>query len=100
MDRKDHDRREERRGRDRHPPCGDDRHEVGAPHHLAPLPVLRAVALLLGARILVSGPARFTPLTIDKHSDQFKVPFNTIRNEPKVYTPADTAIVTPNKCAR
>ena len=29
-------------------------------------------------------------------SGQFKAPFNTIANEPKVYTPADTAIVTPN----
>jgi hypothetical protein len=33
---------------------------------------------------------------IDKDSGQFKAPFNTIKNEPKVYTPADTAIVTPN----
>ena len=33
---------------------------------------------------------------IDKDSGQFKAPFNTIANEPKVYTPADTAIVTPN----
>ena len=33
---------------------------------------------------------------VDKDSGQFKAPFNTIANEPKVYTPADTAIVTPN----
>jgi len=33
---------------------------------------------------------------INKDSGQFKAPFNTIANEPKVYTPADTAIVTPN----
>jgi hypothetical protein len=33
---------------------------------------------------------------IDKNSGQYKGPFNTIKNEPKVYTPADTAIVTPN----
>ncbi len=33
---------------------------------------------------------------IDKDSGQFKAPFNTIANEPKVYTPADTAVVTPN----
>ena len=33
---------------------------------------------------------------IDKDSSQYKAPFNTIANEPKVYTPADTAIVTPN----
>ena len=33
---------------------------------------------------------------INRDSGQFKAPFNTIANEPKVYTPADTAIVTPN----
>ena len=33
---------------------------------------------------------------INKESGQFKAPFNTIKNEPTVYTPADTAIVTPN----
>ena len=33
---------------------------------------------------------------IDEQSGQYKAPFNTIANEPKVYTPADTAIVTPN----
>lgn len=33
---------------------------------------------------------------INEQSGQFKAPFNTIANVPKVYTPADTAIVTPN----
>ncbi len=33
---------------------------------------------------------------IDKDSGQYKAPFNQIANESKVYTPADTAIVTPN----
>lgn len=33
---------------------------------------------------------------VDRESSQYKAPFNTIANEPKVYTPADTAIVTPN----
>ncbi len=33
---------------------------------------------------------------IDKDSGQYKAPFNVIKNVPKVYTPADTAIVTPN----
>ena len=33
---------------------------------------------------------------IDEQSGEYKAPFNTIANEPKVYTPADTAIVTPN----
>ena len=33
---------------------------------------------------------------INQDSGQYKGPFNTIVNVPKVYTPADTAIVTPN----
>ena len=33
---------------------------------------------------------------INEQSDQFKAPFNQIKNEPRVYTPADTAIITPN----
>jgi len=33
---------------------------------------------------------------INQDSGQYKAPFNTIANVPKVYTPADTAIVTPN----
>jgi len=33
---------------------------------------------------------------INKDSGEFKAPFNEIKNEPRVYTPADTAIVTPN----
>jgi hypothetical protein len=33
---------------------------------------------------------------IDKNSGQWKAPFNTIYNEHRVFTPADTAIPTPN----
>jgi hypothetical protein len=33
---------------------------------------------------------------VDKNSGQFKAPFNTIKNEPNVFTYKDTAIVTPN----
>lgn len=33
---------------------------------------------------------------VNKDSGEFKAPFNEIKNEPRVYTPADTAIVTPN----
>jgi hypothetical protein len=34
---------------------------------------------------------------VDRDSGQFKAPFNEIRNEPRVYTYKDTAIITPNK---
>ena len=33
---------------------------------------------------------------VDKSSPQFKAPFNQIKNEPRVFTYKDTAIVTPN----
>jgi hypothetical protein len=33
---------------------------------------------------------------IDRSSGQFKAPFNQIKNEPRVFTYEDTAIVTPN----
>jgi hypothetical protein len=34
--------------------------------------------------------------TVDKNSGQYKAPFNRIKNEARVYTYKDTAIVTPN----
>jgi len=33
---------------------------------------------------------------VDRNSGQFKAPFNQIFNEARVFTPKDTAIVTPN----
>jgi hypothetical protein len=33
---------------------------------------------------------------VDKNSSQFKAPFNQIKNEPRVYTYKDTAIISPN----
>jgi hypothetical protein len=33
---------------------------------------------------------------VDRNSEQFKAPFNQIRNEPRVFTYKDTAIITPN----
>ncbi|MEZ4411770.1 MAG: DUF1254 domain-containing protein [Gemmatimonadales bacterium] len=36
------------------------------------------------------------PYAIDTSSSEYKGPFNTIANVPKVYTPLDSAIITPN----
>ena len=33
---------------------------------------------------------------VDRNSSQFKAPFNQIKNEARVYTYKDTAVVTPN----
>lgn len=33
---------------------------------------------------------------VDSESDQYKAPFNTIKNRTRLFTPADTAVVTPN----
>ena len=35
-------------------------------------------------------------MSIDKSSSQYKAPFNQIANEARVFTPQDTAVVTPN----
>src|SRR3954470_1323851 len=34
--------------------------------------------------------------SVDKNSGQYKAPFNQIKNEPRVFTYQDTAVVTPN----
>src|SRR5881398_511675 len=34
--------------------------------------------------------------SVDKNSGQYKAPFNHIKNEPRVFTYKDTAVVTPN----
>src|SRR5438105_11851484 len=34
--------------------------------------------------------------SVDKNSGQFKAPFNQIKNEARVYTYKDTAVITPN----
>src|SRR5258708_34313340 len=34
---------------------------------------------------------------VDRNSGQFKAPFNQIKNEARVYTYKDTAIITPNR---
>src|SRR5229473_71705 len=34
--------------------------------------------------------------SVDKNSPQYKAPFNQINNQARVFTPADTTIVTPN----
>src|SRR6266496_127925 len=34
--------------------------------------------------------------SVDKNSGQYKAPFNQIKNEPRVYTYEDTAVITPN----
>ena len=34
--------------------------------------------------------------SVDKSSGQYKAPFNHIKNEPRVFTYKDTAVITPN----
>ncbi len=45
---------------------------------------------------LVMNYAVMNEFVVDKNSGQFKAPFNTIANEARVFTPKDTAVVTPN----
>ncbi len=45
---------------------------------------------------LVMNYAVMQEFAVDKNSGQFKAPFNEIKNEHHVSTPADTAVITPN----
>src|SRR6188472_2535156 len=45
---------------------------------------------------IVMGYAIMYEYAVDRGSDQYKAPFNQIKNEPRVFTYEDTAIVTPN----
>lgn len=45
---------------------------------------------------LVMNYAVMNEFVIDKNSPEYKAPFNTINNQARVFTPKDTAVVTPN----
>ncbi|HTC75493.1 MAG TPA: DUF1254 domain-containing protein, partial [Edaphobacter sp.] len=45
---------------------------------------------------IVMNYAVMNEYAVDKGGPQFKAPFNQIKNEPRVFTYEDTAIVTPN----
>jgi hypothetical protein len=45
---------------------------------------------------IVMNYAVMNEYVIDKTGSQFKAPFNQIKNEPRVYTYEDTAVITPN----
>ncbi len=45
---------------------------------------------------MIAGYKAMYQFAIDKSNSQFKAPFNQIWNDSKTFTPADTAIVTPN----
>ena len=45
---------------------------------------------------IVMNYAVMNEYAVDKSNPQFKAPFNQIKNEPRVFTYEDTAIVTPN----
>jgi hypothetical protein len=45
---------------------------------------------------MVMGYGIMNEYAIDKNSGQYKAPFNQIANTPRVFTPKDTAVITPN----
>jgi hypothetical protein len=45
---------------------------------------------------IVMNYAIMNEYAVDKNTDQFKAPFNQIKNEPRVYTYKDTAVLSPN----
>ncbi len=45
---------------------------------------------------IVMNYAVMNEYAVDKDGSQFKAPFNQLKNEPRVYTYEDTALITPN----
>jgi hypothetical protein len=80
--------------------CGkDDSISKAAKGSAAPgIAETRAIAedgFIYGLPIVMNYAVMYA-FAVDKSSPEFKAPFNQIRNEPRVFTPKDTAIVTPN----
>jgi hypothetical protein len=72
-------------------------HATNTPATLSPAEI-RSIAeegYIYGLPIVMNYAVMYE-YAIDRHSSQFKAPFNEIRNEPRVYTYKDTAVVTPN----
>lgn len=57
--------------------------------------VLAEEAYIYGLPIVMNYAVMYE-YCVDKHSGQYKAPFNQIKNEARVYTYEDTAIITPN----
>lgn len=64
-------------------PSADDAKAIAAEATIYALPMVMNYAIMY-------------QYAVDKNSSQYKAPFNEIFNEATVFTPADTAIVTPN----
>jgi hypothetical protein len=71
-----------------------------APTHAADLTPAETKAIAEEGYIyglpLVMNYAIMNEYAVDKNTNQFKAPFNHIKNEPRVYTYKDTAVLSPN----
>jgi hypothetical protein len=71
-----------------------EKHEINAPG----ISETRAIAeegFIYGLPIVMNYAVMYE-YAVDKDSGQFKAPFNHIKNEPRVFTYKDTAVITPN----
>jgi len=74
---------------------------MAAPVHRAGIPPVDEIKAIAEEAALYGLPLVMlygitNEYAIDKGCDEFKAPFNESTNEPRVYRPADTAIVTPS----
>jgi hypothetical protein len=67
---------------------------VGAPS-ITETKAIAEEGFIYGLPIVMNYAAMYA-IGIDKNSGQFLAPFNQIKNEARVYTYKDTAVVTPN----
>ncbi len=72
----------------------DAKEEIAAPD-IAETKAIAEEGFIYGLPIVMNYAVMYE-YAIDRNSGQFKAPFNQIKNEPRVFTYKDTAIVTPN----
>ena len=70
-------------------------HRMAAPLTLAETKAIAEEGYIYGLPIVMNYAVMYE-YAVDRNSEQFKAPFNEIKNEPRVFTYQDTAIVTPN----
>ena len=71
-----------------------EKHEINTPG-IAETKAIAEEGFIYGLPIVMNYAVMYE-YAVDKNSSQFKAPFNHIKNEPRVYTYKDTAVITPN----
>lgn len=71
-----------------------EKHEINAPG-IAETRAIAEEGFIYGLPIVMNYAVMYE-YAVDKGGSQFKAPFNQLKNEPRVYTYKDTAVISPN----